>query len=378
MIFFKSSIRKLLEECEALYQTLRKNRIYSSDLLKPDDFNKLVEVEVNLRAAIRSKDESRLKEAYREGLKLGERLFPAPRDAFLRENVEVLIVALVIALAVRSYFLQPFKIPTGSMEPTLSGVQINAVQEPPPNWFLRILQVPTLGRFYTSLQTKEGGQVTRMDGGHMEFRLFTFDYTDVTIGRETERVWVDRNTLELKFGVRIGNSYPPGLILNLRTDTGDQVFVNKMIYNFRKPHRGEVFVFKTTGITEIEEPRHQQGFDGSQYYIKRCVGVPGDRLSLAPPYLKVNGEITHSAAFDRIYSCQNGYHGYVITHNERQKYLTSPEDAYTVHEDNFWAAGDNSANSFDSRYWGPVPRENVVGTGSFVYWPFTAHWGRIQ
>ena len=44
----------------------------------------------------------------------------------------------------------------------------------------------------------------------------------------------------------------------------------------------------------------------------------------------------------------------------------------------YFLMGDNRGNSDDSRYWGPVPEENVVGRGLFVYWPFTRHWGLIR
>jgi signal peptidase I len=40
--------------------------------------------------------------------------------------------------------------------------------------------------------------------------------------------------------------------------------------------------------------------------------------------------------------------------------------------------GDNSGNSFDSRYWGPVPQDNLMGRGLFVYWPFLPHWGFVK
>jgi signal peptidase I len=49
-----------------------------------------------------------------------------------------------------------------------------------------------------------------------------------------------------------------------------------------------------------------------------------------------------------------------------------------VPKDGYFAMGDNSYNSYDSRYWGPVPQENLVGRGLFVYWPFNRHWGLIR
>jgi len=61
-------------------------------------------------------------------------------EAGLRENVEVVIVAIVIALAVRTYFLQPFAIPTGSMQPTLNGIIATKTETPPPNIVSQALQ----------------------------------------------------------------------------------------------------------------------------------------------------------------------------------------------------------------------------------------------
>jgi signal peptidase I len=49
-----------------------------------------------------------------------------------------------------------------------------------------------------------------------------------------------------------------------------------------------------------------------------------------------------------------------------------------VQPGSFFALGDNSANSLDSRYWGFVPDRNVVGRGLFVYWPFSSHWGFVR
>ena len=73
---------------------------------------------------------------------------------------------------------------------------------------------------------------------------------------------------------------------------------------------------------------------------------------------------------------RDGYKGYGILPG--QHYLLSPEETFTVPEDGFWAMGDNSYNSLDSRFWGKVPRENIVGTGTLVWWPFGKRWGFIN
>ena len=62
------------------------------------------------------------------------------------------------------------------------------------------------------------------------------------------------------------------MLANYVTQTGDQVLVDKVTYNFRPPHRGEVFIFKTAGIPGLA---HERGPDqeGSEDFIKRCVGL---------------------------------------------------------------------------------------------------------
>jgi signal peptidase I len=189
-------------------------------------------------------------------------------------------------------------------------------------------------------------------------------------------VWSSPQALE-NLGALLGRNYAPGeVVLNYVRDTGDQVFVDKVSYHFRKPSRGEVFVFKTTNIPYIENKNRRSGLEGSQYYIKRCVGVPGDTLRIEEPYLYVSGSIIREPkAFERVYSRKNGYRGYTSLSTS---FLASPDDTFSIERDRYWAMGDNSFNSEDSRFWGPVPRENLVGTGFFVYWPFTSRWGLIH
>ena len=77
-------------------------------------------------------------------------------------------------------------------------------------------------------------------------------------------------------------------------DTGDQVFVDKFTYHFRSPHRGDVFVFNTAGISAItmNDPEVK-----SQFYIKRLAGVAGDKLRVDQPNLYVNGPLANSTGF---------------------------------------------------------------------------------
>jgi signal peptidase I len=161
------------------------------------------------------------------------------------------------------------------------------------------------------------------------------------------------------------------------------VIVNKFSYHFRRPARGEVFVFTTKNISYIEDGREFDLRWGSQHYIKRLVGVPGDMIDVRSPELYVNGQKATEPYIRRVidqahYPARRGYYGY-------QGY--SPDHEFNVHlpvtlsggpDRQYWAQGDNSYNSSDSRYFGPVPEQNVVGPGWFCYWPLTKRWGPIH
>jgi signal peptidase I len=183
-----------------------------------------------------------------------------------------------------------------------------------------------------------------------------------------------------KLHLEEGMSFKPGDVLaNYVTQTGDQVLVDKVTYNFRSPRRGEVFIFKTAGIPGLE---HERGPDqeGSEDFIKRCVGLAGDLIEVKPPMLYVNGKLADGApSFQKEYTQTENYPGYTLVGPSLSSGVTQGmTQTYYVPANCYWAMGDNSPNSEDSRYWGGVPRQNLVGRGCFVFWPFTERWGWIR
>lgn len=403
--FLPRKTKKVLDESELTYSTLRRHRIYTQDTLSERDRETVESIEARYPALLKARDVAGLEALNKEAMRIGNKLFPpSPWDGW-RENVEVFVVAAIMALAIRTFFLQPFKIPTGSMEPTLYGIEPVPVQTVPPNYAAQVYEFFIHGRTYSRVVTEQGGKVTALQPGSMTIWL---EYTDVHLtddqGREeVKRVWIRPSDVQTKLGIYIYGAtdyhdghihdevYKPGDVLaNYVTQTGDQVLVDKVSYNFRTPRRGEVFIFKTAGIASLE---HEQGPDqeGSEDFIKRCVGLAGDLLEVKPPQLLVNGApATGADVFAKQAVRAEHYPGYTLVRFDECSGTTKNPDvafdprdpnnsqSYYVQPDSYWAMGDNSPNSKDSRYWGNVPKQNLVGRGYFVFWPFTSRWGWIK
>lgn len=130
-----------------------------------------------------------------------------------------------------------------------------------------------------------------------------------------------------------GTSMMPGL-----TDQ-ERIFINKFIYHWEPIERGDVVVF-----------RYPQ--DPTKSYIKRVIGVAGDRVRIDEGRVYVNG--------------QQLYEPYVRPTNRDDR--SFPET--TVPADSFFVLGDHRNMSQDSRDFGSIPQESVYGKAVFVYWPF--------
>jgi signal peptidase I len=374
---------------------------YRRDLLSEStmgDFRLQIDA---LRQSLKDRNEAKAKEETERLHDLYAKHLPAPKDASWRENVEVILVAVVVAIGVRSYFLQPFKIPTGSMQPTLNGIighrafvanetDISVDQKPQyeqradgwywknypadgskPNFLRQVVEYFVLGRNYINVVADEDEVIQQINPRKFGF-FFTF--SELVGQKQSYLVYAPPDTLKQDFRVLPGGHYKKGeVIARGAVDTGDQVFVDKFSYNFIRPHRGDVFVFRTDDIPEI--PGDPETGEHS-FYIKRLAGLPGDTLKVDPPLLYANNSVAEGYGFARVMAAKLPYHGY--TSGPIGKLLSDSSRTFTVPPHSYFAMGDNSAHSFDSRWWGPVPEPNLVGRGLFVYWPFTWHWGIIR
>lgn len=347
-----------------LLRHARKYLHYKDDQLNNADQDQITAAMADLREALRHGDRERIHSTADALDKTLHKLTPVTWESHWRENCEVILVAIVVAVGIRSYFLQPFKIPTGSMQPTLNGIIGHPSSAPSPNILRQIGEFIVLGRNYINVVARENDQLLEIQSKKM---FFFFTFSQLICQRQKYLVYAPPETLSHDFNVFPGRLIHRGdIIARGAIDTGDQVFVDKFTYNFVKPHRGDVFVFRTNHIPGIP--------DQSQFYIKRLGGVPGDRLRIDPPFLYVNGKKAEGYGFARVMSMKPPYRGYA----PGREYLSKPDRTFTVPKDGYFALGDNSYNSYDSRYWGAVPEANVVGRGLLVYWPFKPHWGIIR
>lgn len=352
---------------------------YRRDRLSAETIAELQAQIEKVRAALKARDN---RAAHEESERLDALLdahTPPHKDAVWRENVEVILVAIVVAVGIRSYFIQPFKIPTGSMQPTLNGIIGHPSTEPAPNFLTQIVDFVVLGRNYINVVSGDENIVERITSRKF---LFFFTLSRIECDRQSFTVYAPPEILRQDFQVYPGNRYHRGQVMARGAiDTGDQVFVDKFSYNFVHPHRGDVFVFRTNHISGIREDPEA----GAPYYIKRLTGTPGDELRIDSPKLYVNGEQAHSYGIKRVMEAKPPYRGYSQGPQRMQLLngtfgpgLSTRQATFVVPSRDYFAMGDNSYNSYDSRYWGPVPEENVVGRGLLVYWPFGRHWGLIR
>ncbi|MBC8419950.1 MAG: signal peptidase I [Desulfobacterales bacterium] len=146
---------------------------------------------------------------------------------------------------------------------------------------------------------------------------------------------------------------------------GDHILVNKFLYGIKIPFINEVLI-------PISEPKHDDVIvfiypvDKSKDFIKRVIGLPGDRIEILDNKIHINGKPYKDS------------HGYYSDAGRRSP--GSEEKSHfgpvTVPKDHLFVMGDNRNHSYDSRFWGFVPLDSVKGKAFIIYWSWP-HWKRF-
>jgi len=359
-------------------------------------------------------------------------LKPYPHHVW-RENVEVFLVAIAVAMGIRTFFVQPFKIPTGSMQPTLFGItsvpdfsKVTSEAEAIEQAKLRDALQPGTG--WQAVKDWFGGVTyvhcrAEADGVFnglsrpLRFLLFNIKQT-IWVGGKPQNLWFPPDSgggatynwgnlagyvqaifsalppdetypgadLERRMGLSRRQHFAKGdEILKIKIVAGDHLFVDRLTYNFRRPERGEIAVFATAG-TRIPQQ--------DQFYIKRLVAMGGEQVQIGDDrHLIISGRRLDASTphFEKVYSFdpnqpphESQFSGHVndtvAVRMGRPRGQLAPlfpnqEEVVTLPPDTYMVMGDNTMNSFDSRAWGEFPATNIIGKQFFVYWPITSRFG---
>jgi len=404
--FMSQTVRQAV----AMRKHVQKLLDHQRDILAPQAIHGLNAPIGELRQAVKDGADRPTLEKLMEKLEAAANkwLMPYPNAAW-RENVEVLLVALAVAMGIRTFFLQPFKIPTGSMQPTLYGVTSvpdfspdklgNPALAAPPGSV--DFKVPTgwervrdwfAGVSYLDIRAQADGRLERVEPPK-KFLIFNI-YQTIQIGGVTQTIWFPpdygASSLDARAGLRLRDPekiYHKGeQVIRIKVNSGDHLFVDRVTYNFRPPKRGEVIVFETRGITALPQ---------DQFYIKRMVAMGNEKVQIGNDrHLIIDGKRLDASIphFEKIYSfnpkqrpTESRYSGHVndlVTHQFYPNFLgdlaplfRDESVTYQVHPEHYMVMGDNTMNSYDSRAWGDFPAKNVIGKSFFVYWPITDRFG---
>ncbi|MGA2750216.1 MAG: signal peptidase I [Verrucomicrobiota bacterium] len=379
--FFSGTVRQATDMCKHVQRLLNAQR----DILSPQAIGSVEAAVSETRAAITSNASKEALSKQMEELEKasGKWIKPYPNSEW-RENVEVFLVAIVVAMGIRTFFLQPFKIPTGSMQPTLYGVTSEDLRFDPgfklPNPLERIYDALVYGTIYHCVIAPEDGEVTRI--GPLDHSLRVINKQTVWVqyrGRSEETpltIWfAPDDYLAHRAGLDRQSVFRKGeAILCFKETTGDHLFVDRMTYNFRRPDRGEIIVFKTKGIEGIQNQ--------DQFYIKRLVGLPGETITIGEDrHARIDGARLDASTphFENVYGFnpkeaprESHYSGHVL---DPRSLMKTPQDMLSVPARHYLVFGDNTVNSLDSRYWKWLPEQNVIGKSFFVYWPISDRFG---
>jgi signal peptidase I len=171
----------------------------------------------------------------------------------------------------------------------------------------------------------------------------------------------DIGFLRTRHSVKSGEKF-----LHFEIMPGDMLFVDKITYHFRAPTRGESIVFKTDGIKAFAQ--------SPKFFIKRLIGKSGDRLSIKDDRIFANGKaIEGSKILEKLNAKAEGYsNGYI------PKGMLADGEEVSVENGQYFVLGDNSKESYDSRFWGFVPQKSVCGRPMVIFYPLSCRFGKCR
>ena len=417
MTLFRWFLSKTVRDACTVHKHYRRLLAAQSDILAAANIAAIQAKLDELRTAIAEGHAGKINIKAEELQFAADKNLRAYPHAVWRENVEVLLVALAVAMAIRTFFLQPFKIPTGSMQPTLFGVtstpdfgrayeaarlgydeiaksefQKNSAEQqalviPSSSW--QRLKDWFHGDSYVHLVAQADGTI---ESGSISpvthFLIFNIKQT-VTLGGVSQTIWFPpdygESDLAHRAGLFLGRTYHKGDdLVKLKASAGDHLFVDRVSYNFAKPDRGEIVVFATLGTAIAQQ---------DQFYIKRLCVLPGEKVQIGNDrHMRINGQRLDASTphFENVYGYnpnnpprESQFSGHV-NGTVAQQYgfstglapnFPDEETVYQNSADSYMVFGDNTCNSSDSRTWGTFPAKNIIGKSFFVYWPLTDRFG---
>lgn len=356
------------------------------------------------RALLGPNDVVALESAGRTVRETSQRLLPGPKRRRLAETIEVLLIICLLVTAARTFFVLPSQIPTGSMQPTLYGVTLlNRLDDPQfaaPGLARGLVERLLFGRIHYQVIARGAGRLEEILPPEPRYPWLGFPRLlrqRFRVGEEWYTIPVppvmpaspvanlaDHEAFLLMAGVNPTRQYGAGEpLLQAIFQAGDHLLVDRFTYHWRRPGRGEIVVFQPTDIEEL---------DADTYYLKRLVGLPGERIRIADDrHVWIDGSPIGKDApgFRQLYDFEgppeeDHYSGHV---NERvaRRYRRSArglspqfvrgEVERVVPPGHAALLGDNTLESLDSRRFGPVGMEQIVGRAWLVYWPWSRRIG---